>query len=82
MPSRLRLCIPDDSQVYTLRDLVSELSSNYKQLEELILHRKTGRLKGNTLIILNGTHADLLRGLDTPIEVGDHVVLLPFLAGG
>ena len=79
---RLHLCVPDDSQVYTLRNLVSELSSNDKQLEELILERKTGRLKGNSLIILNGTHADLLKGLDSPIKVGDRVVLLPFIAGG
>jgi molybdopterin converting factor small subunit len=82
MPSPLRLCIPDDSQVYTIRNLVSELSSNYQQLEKLILDRKTGRLKGNALIILNGTHMDLLRGLDTPIKVDDRVVLLPFMVGG
>ncbi len=82
MPSRLCLCIPDDSQVYTIRNLVSELSSNYQQLEKLILDRKTGRLKGNALIILNGTHMDLLSGLDTPIKVDDRVVLLPFIAGG
>ena len=82
IPSRLRLCIPDDSRAYTLRNLLSELSSGYEQLEKVIWDRKTRRLLGNTLIILNGTHIDLLAGLDTTIKVGDRVTLLPFIAGG
>jgi molybdopterin converting factor small subunit len=80
--SRLRLCIPDDSRVYMLRDLISALSSKDKHLEELILDRKTGRIKGNTVILMNGTNMDLLSGLDTPLKVGDHVAVVPFLAGG
>ena len=82
MPSRLCLYIPDDSHVYTLRDLVSALSSKDKHLEELILDRKTGRIKGNTVILINGTNMDLLSGLDTPLKVGDRVAVVPFLAGG
>ena len=80
--SRLRLCIPDDSRVYMLRDLISALSSKDKHLEELILDRKTGRIKGNTVILINGTNMDLLSGLDTPLKVGDRVAVVPFLAGG
>jgi len=73
---------PDDSRVYTLRDLVSALSSKDKHLEELILDRKTGRIRGNTVILLNGTNMDVLSGLDTPLKVGDRVAVVPFLAGG
>lgn len=79
---RLRLCIPDDSHVYTLRDLVSALSSKDRRLEELILDRDTGRVGGNTVILLNGTNMDLLSGLDTPLKVGDRVAVVPLLAGG
>jgi molybdopterin converting factor small subunit len=82
IPSRLRFCIPDDSQVYTIRTLVSEISAVDKQLEQLILDRKTDRLKGNIVIILNGTLVDLLGGLDTPVKVGDRLVLVPFMNGG
>ncbi len=82
IPSRLRLCIPDDSRVYTLRDLISALSSNDKQLEKLILDRETGRVKGNTVILLNGTNMDLFSGLNTPLKVGDHVAVVPFVDGG
>lgn len=82
IPSFLSLQIPDNAQIYTLRDLLRELSPAYALLKKLILDNKTGRLKGNTLIILNETHVDLLGGLDTPLKVGDNLVLIPFLAGG
>jgi molybdopterin converting factor small subunit len=51
-------------------------------LKKLILDEKTSKIKGNTLIIINGTHMDLLGGLDTPVKVGDNLILVPFLAGG
>jgi molybdopterin converting factor small subunit len=82
MPDQLRFHVPDDSKDYTVRDLVSELSANYEKLGNLILNGKTGRLKGNALIILSGTHIDLLNGLDTPIKVGDRLELIPIIAGG
>ena len=82
IPSFLSLQVPNNAQIYTLRDLLRELSSAHALLGKLILDDKTGRLKGNTLIILNGTHLDLLGGLDTPLKVGDNLELIPFLAGG
>jgi molybdopterin converting factor small subunit len=82
MPSRLCLCLPNNSQAYTLRDLISALSSTDKRLEKLILDHKTGRVKGNTVILLNGTNMDLFSGLDTPLKADDRVAVIPFLAGG
>jgi molybdopterin converting factor small subunit len=82
IPNELHLHVPDVSRVYTVRDLVSELSANYGKLGNIIQNGKTGRLKGNALIILNGTHIDLLNGLDTPIHVGDRIELIPIIAGG
>ena len=82
LPSRLGFCVPDDGNVYTVRDVVSELSSYDRPLGELILDAKTGRLKGNSLFVVNGLHLDLLRGLDTSIKKGDKLVLIPFLDGG
>ncbi len=81
-PASLRLSTPDDSQIYSLRDLLSVLSLEYMQLEKEILDRKTGLIKGDTVIIVNGTNMDLLHGLDTSIKVGDNVSLIRFLSGG
>lgn len=80
--SRICFFLPHDSEVYTLRALVSEISRYNRKLGELILDPKTGRLKGNTMIVLNGTHVDLLRGPETPIKAGDRLVLVPFVDGG
>jgi molybdopterin converting factor small subunit len=81
-PDQLRLHLPNNSKVYTVRYLILMLSANYEKLANLIRNGKTGRLKGNALIIVNGTHIDLLNGLDTPIHVGDRIELIPIIAGG
>jgi len=33
-------------------------------------------------VIINGTNMDLIHGLDTSIEAGDHVTLIRFASGG
>jgi molybdopterin converting factor small subunit len=81
-PASLRLSTPDDSRIYSLRDLLSVLSLEYMQIEKEILDRQTGSLKGDTVIIVNGTNMDLLHGLDTSIKVGDIVTLIRFASGG
>jgi molybdopterin converting factor small subunit len=81
-PASLRLSTPDDSRIYSLRDLLSVLSLEYMQIEKEILDRQTGLLKGDTVIIVNGTNMDLLHGLDTSIKVGDIVTLIRFASGG
>ena len=81
-PACLHLSIPDDSRIYSLKDLLSVLSLKYTQLKTEVLDRKTGLLKGDTVIIINGTNMDLLHGLDTSINVGDHVTLIRFASGG
>jgi len=81
-PASLRLSTPDDSRIYSLRDLLSVLSLEYMQLEKEILDRQTGFIKGDTVIIVNGTNMDLLHSLDTSIKVGDVVTLVRFASGG
>lgn len=81
-PAGFRLSTPADFRTYSLRDLISVLSSEYMQLEKEILDRQTGLLKGDTVIIVNGTNMDLLHGLDTSIKVGDNVTLIRFASGG
>jgi molybdopterin converting factor small subunit len=82
IPSHLQLSVPDNSNVYTLRELLLNLSTYYEQIHELILDRKSGRIKGNVSFILNETHIDLLSGLDTQIRPGDQLFIFPYLAGG
>lgn len=82
IPSHLQFNVPDNSNVYTLRELLSNLSTHYEQILELVLDKKSGRIKGNVSIILNETHIDLLSGLDTHIRPGDRLFIFPYLTGG
>ena len=80
-PFPIHFFIPNDD-VYSLRSVISELVAFNKRLGELILDKETGILKGNTMLVLNGTHTDLLAGMDTLIKSGDRLLLIPYLAGG
>ena len=81
-PASFRLSTPDDSRIYSLRDLLSMLSLEYIQIEREILDRQTGLIKGDTVIIVNGTNMDLLNSLHTSIKAGDNVTLIRFASGG
>jgi len=82
IPAHLQFNVPDNSNGYTIRELLSDLSTHYEQILELVLDRKSGRIKGDIAFILNGTHIDLLSGLDTLIRSGDRLFIVPFLSGG
>jgi molybdopterin converting factor small subunit len=82
IPSHLQFNVPDNSNVYTIRELLSNLSIHYEQIFELVLDKKSGRIKGNVACILNETHIDLLSGLDTQLRPGDRLFIFPYLTGG
>ena len=82
IPSHLKFSVPDNSNVYTLRELLLNLSTHFAQIFELVLDKKSGRIKGNVSFILNETHIDLLSGLDTQIRPGDQLFIFPYLTGG
>ncbi len=77
----IKFCIPNDD-VYSLQSVIKELTAFNEHLKELILDKETGTLKGSTMLVLNGTHTDLLAGMDTLIKRGDRLLLIPYLAGG
>jgi molybdopterin converting factor small subunit len=80
VPFPIHFCVPDD--VYSLQSVIKELTSFNEYLNKVILDKKTGTLKGNAMLVLNGTHTDLLAGMDTLIKSGDQLLLIPYLAGG
>lgn len=60
----------------TLRNLVEELP----ELREAIAPR--GELLEGVLVMVNGIHAQLLKGLETPLRSGDEVSVFPPGGGG
>jgi molybdopterin converting factor small subunit len=81
LPFPIHFCVPEDD-VYTLQSVIKELTAFNKHLKELVLDKETGKLKGSTMLVLNGTHTDLLAGMDTLVKSGDQLLLTPYLAGG
>jgi len=79
---RLQLRIPKKVKQFTLCELISEVAKHARQTNKLILDPNTGRLQSSTLLLVNGRHMNLLKGLDTPLKAGDHVTVLPLLSGG
>lgn len=82
IPSHLQFNVPDNSNIYTLREVLLNLSTHYGEILELVLDEKSGRIWGNVSIILNETHVHLLEGLDTHIRPGDRLLIFPYLTGG
>ncbi len=64
----------------TLSEIISGLDLSYRGLKEAIMHED--RLKGHIVVLVNDRDVGSLQGLDTLINDGDEVVILPVVAGG
>ena len=65
-----------------VRNLFNQLADTCPEFGELVYDRDTQKLRGNISVIFNDRVLELLDGLDTRIEDGDSIVLLPAYSGG
>jgi len=63
-----------------LSEIISGLDKSYRGLKGAIMD-KDG-LKGHIVVLVNDRDVGLLQGLDTLINDGDEVIILPVVAGG
>jgi molybdopterin synthase sulfur carrier subunit len=80
-----RLFDEDQSESFTLRDLLSTLSKEGfgGAFEDLIFEPETSRTRPHIAILINGNHyTHLPDGLDTQLKDGDEVSIFPPIAGG
>ncbi len=68
-------------QARTVRSLIQGLLRRYKALEPQILDEKEEPVE-HVLIFVNEEDIRGLQGLDTRLQAGDHVFILPALSGG
>ena len=67
----------------TLQAVISDLESNYSGISErLVDPANPGKLHRFVNIYVNDEDVRYLKGLDTPIEEGDVISILPAVAGG
>jgi molybdopterin converting factor small subunit len=65
----------------TVADLLDVLVARYPALKPH-LFEPTGKLRRHFNIFVNGEHVRELKGLDTPLEADDKVILMVSAAGG
>jgi MoaD family protein len=62
-----------------IRELVEEHGKAFK---EVLLDPLSQNLTIKTLILVNGVEINNIKGIDTPLDDGDHIVLIPVTHGG
>ncbi len=70
--------VPDNSTVRQVVNRVVEIGG--EELRKLILHNDT--ISGNLIVMLNKKDVETLGGIDTVIQDGDEVAILPHVQGG
>jgi len=66
----------------TVRDLFQRLADTYPGFGELVYDPRSQEVTGMVSIIFNDRVLELTDGLDSEIQDGDSIVLLPAYAGG
>lgn len=67
----------------SIKDLLAVLTGKYgKSFKEAVYEAGSGDLKPNFIATVNGYLLNQLNGIETKLNDGDHVVLMPIVSGG
>ena len=85
VPAPLRGCCGGAAELMVpaanLRGLLAELESRYPALYRSVCD-ETGMVRRHVNLFVNIHHMRDCKGLDTPLEAGDVVTILPAVSGG
>jgi len=65
-----------------LKDVISKIIEESKDLKNLLLDPELKDPRPNTIILVNGKEISVLSGLETEIEDGDEITIIPIIHGG
>jgi molybdopterin synthase sulfur carrier subunit len=72
-----------DRETVTVNAVLQRLAKRYrKEFVEYVYDRKTGEVKSFLQFLVNGRSASALNGLDTKLEDGDVLAIIPPVGGG
>ena len=67
----------------SVADLLMALSEKYGEpFKKAVYESKGTDVKSNFIVTVNGYLLNQLKGIETKLKHGDHVVLLPIVSGG
>ncbi len=73
----------ETKDVSSVADLLNILTKQYGEpFKKAVYEPKASDVKPNYIITVNGYLLNQLKGLETKLKNGDHVVLLPIVSGG
>jgi MoaD family protein len=76
------LAFPDGEKA-TVNLALKKLSQTYgKPFDEYVYHPGTGEVKGFLQFLINGKSASTLNGLETELQDGDVLAIVPPVGGG
>lgn len=86
VPTMLRPTVGGERSVVasgtTLRDLIQDVEARHPGFAAQLVDDRTGSLRPFVNIYVNDEDVRYLQGLDTSVEEGDIVSVLPAVAGG
>jgi len=71
-----------ETDAATVGDLLSDLEADYPSLEGDLLAENGTELAGDTVVTIDTRHVTQLEGLETSLEAGSVVRLVPSVYGG
>ena len=84
IPPTLRAEVGGEREVFgigeTVREVLEDVAGRYPALEGQLF--ESGSLAPFVNVYLGGEDVRMHDGLDTPVGEGDHLILLPAMAGG
>ncbi len=69
-------------EVSSIRDLLNQLSEKFGDAFRQRVLDERGNLRSFVVLYVNGKNIQLTEGLDTRLEDGDEVMMLPAIGGG
>jgi MoaD family protein len=66
----------------TVCTLLGHLAARYPRFAQIVFDAKSKSVSEEVSLFLNGRRLELLSGLETKLEDGDVLGLLPFISGG
>jgi len=66
----------------SIKELVNKVTEELPQLKRSLIDQQFDDPRPNALMLVNGREISVLNGLETQLQDGDEVVLVPFVHGG
>ncbi|MEM0090070.1 MAG: MoaD family protein [Nitrososphaerota archaeon] len=86
MTSTLAMYLKSDQELHlevsSIRDLLNQLSEKFGDAFRQRVLDERGNLRSFVVLYVNGKNIQLTEGLDTRLEDGDEVMMLPAIGGG